>query len=396
MILNRIGLFQTTLETKTPRLPEFALARARAALEIGHDTVLAAPRYAGLVSDHERRQYALALARSEPRAALPWLRPGESALRAACLLAAGDTGGAMDALRPLDPMLSKSKDLHAIFAAVHIQAGEFSRARKYLKYVLTNTCMDDIADDSPLKMADFVGKKCTRAAGGALVSVIVCARDAQSTISLALSSVAAQAYRDIEIIAIDDGSSDHTFQHMLRMARVDPRITVHRFPNNGAYASRNIGMRLAKGDFITFLDADDIMLPHRVAAQVAQLERTGAHAAVSRLIRLSEDGRLVAPRIYPYIRHNPCSLMLRRSAALAVGDFEEVRMGADEEYEHRIGLLLGRDAVTRSADVQTLALHRGTSLTQAPDSGLNSPRGRRARIAYREAWVRRHARAARP
>jgi len=155
-------------------------------------------------------------------------------------------------------------------------------------------------------------------------------------------------------------------------------------------------MRLAKGDFITFLDADDIMLPHRVAAQVAQLERTGAHAAVSRLIRLSEDGRLVAPRIYPYIRHNPCSLMLRRSAALAVGDFEEVRMGADEEYEHRIGLLLGRDAVTRSADVQTLALHRGTSLTQAPDSGLNSPRGRRARIAYREAWVRRHARAARP
>ncbi|MNT56182.1 Glycosyl transferase family 2 [compost metagenome] len=147
---------------------------------------------------------------------------------------------------------------------------------------------------------------------------------------------------------------------------------------------------MAKGEFITFLDADDIMLPHRISAQLAALEHSGAAATVSRLIRISEDGRLAAPRIYPFVRHNPCSLMMRRSTAQAVGDFDESRFGADEEYEHRIALRLGKPALVRTPDIQTLALHRAGSLTQSPDSGLATIAGRQARIAYRESWIRRH------
>lgn len=86
--------------------------------------------------------------------------------------------------------------------------------------------------------------------------------------------------------------------------------------------------------------------------------------------------------------------MMRRSVLCDVGIFDETHLGADEEYEHRIALRLGRNALLRIPDVQTLALHRTGSLTQAPRSGLASAEGRQARIAYRESWVRRHLREA--
>ncbi|QVQ29622.1 glycosyltransferase family 2 protein [Achromobacter deleyi] len=395
IFLNRIGLFSTSSDTFDPFFAEFQLARARARLELsGKPQDLDARHYRSRVSDHERRQYALALARHDPKGAAAWLSEGEWDLKAACALAAGDLGAGFLAASRIAPDIRKSKNLHVILAALHSQAGEFRQARQYLKFLVTNPRTFDFADDRPLNLRDFLGENgdlpVSDRNGGALVSVIICAYNAAPFIDAALRSVLNQNYPNVEIISIDDGSQDHTFQQMRQLASENPRITAHRFPNNGAYASRNIGLRLAKGEFITFLDADDIMLPHRISAQLAALEHSGAAATVSRLIRISEDGRLAAPRIYPFVRHNPCSLMMRRSTVLAVGDFDESRFGADEEYEHRIALRLGKPALLRTPDVHTLALHRAGSLTQSPDSGLATIAGRQARIAYRESWIRRH------
>ncbi|MGY6269120.1 glycosyltransferase family 2 protein [Achromobacter denitrificans] len=399
VILNRIGLFQTSLETSAPDWPEFRLARLRADLELHGPQAQADPSdFLGRVSDHERRQYALALARWNPRAAARWLLPGEWTLRAALALAAGDLDAGFSAARQLGPEFRKSKDLHVILAALHAKAGEFWQARQLLDNILTNSRMPPEDPNSPLRLTDFIGKNgvrcCLSGAEPPLISVIICAYNAAPYIGAALRSVLNQTYPNIEIISIDDGSEDHTFQHMRRLASENPRITALRFPNNGAYASRNIGLRHARGSFITFLDADDIMLPQRVASQLRALELSGAAATVSRLIRISEDGHLAAPRIFPLVRHNPCSLMMRRSVLLDVGAFDETRWGADEEYEHRIALRLGKKALLRTADIQTLALHRSGSLTQSPRSGLASAEGRRSRIAYRESWVRRHLREA--
>lgn len=351
-------------------------------------------RYRRLVSDHERRQYALALGRQDPRAAAAWLEEHEWGLQAALALSAGDVGAAFLALGRMSPDIKNSKDLHVILAALHSHAGDFRLARQYLKSLLTDVSICTHNPDAPLELRDFLGENgdlpASDANTGALVSVIICAYNAAPFIEAALRSVLNQNYPNVEIISIDDGSTDHTFQQMLQLAAANPRITAHRFSNNGAYAARNIGLRLAKGEFITFLDADDIMLPHRISSQLAALEHSGAAATVSRLIRISEDGRLVAPRIYPFVRHNPCSLMMRRSTVQAVGEFDESRFGADEEYEHRIALRLGKSALLRTPDVQTLALHRAGSLTQSPGSGLATVAGRQARIAYRESWIRRH------
>ncbi|MGE8613982.1 MAG: glycosyltransferase family 2 protein [Achromobacter veterisilvae] len=395
VILNRIGLFRTSLETNPSVFPEFGLARLRARLELHGPEAAADPRrYLGRVSDYERRQYALALARWDPRAAARWLAPREWELKAAFALAEGDLDAGFEAARRLAQEFRKSKDLHVILAALHSRAGEFGQARKLLNDILTNTRNPAIDADAPLRLADFIAENGDSPAfsvrGQPLISVIICAYNAAPYVGTALRSVLNQTYPNIEIISIDDGSHDHTFQHMRQLASENPRITALRFPNNGAYASRNIGMRRARGSFITFLDADDIMLPQRIASQLRALERSGAAATVSRLIRISEDGHLAAPRIFPFARHNPCSLMMRRSVLRDVGAFDETRFGADEEYEHRIALRLGRNALLRTADIQTLALHRAGSLTQAPQSGLASAEGRLARIAYRESWVRRH------
>ncbi len=395
VILNRIGLFQTSLETSSRFLPEFGLARARARLELdGPGSAVDPAAYLGRVSDYERRQYALALARWDPRQAARWLGPREWALRAAFALAAGDLDAGFAAARKLGQDIRKSKDLHVILAALHSKAGEFGQAGNLLNDILTITRNPADGMEAPLQLADFIGENGDSLALSRderpLISVIICAYNAAPYVGTALRSVLGQTYPNIEIISIDDGSQDHTFQHMRQFAAENPRITALRFPNNGAYASRNIGMRHARGSFITFLDADDIMLPQRVASQLRALEQSGAAATVSRLIRISEDGYLAAPRIFPFVRHNPCSLMMRRSVLRDVGAFDETRWGADEEYEHRIALRLGRNALLRTPDIQTLALHRAGSLTQSPQSGLASAEGRRSRIAYREAWVRRH------
>lgn len=399
VILNKTGLFRTSLETSPPAWPEFHLARTRAHLEFHGPEILIDPgRYIGRVSDNERRLYALTLARWNPRAAIRWLMPGEWGLKAAFALAAGDLGTGFDAARTLARQFRKSKDLHVILAALHSRAGDFYESRKLLKDILINASNSIIDTNAPLRLADFIGENREPSEISRqdlpLISVIICAYNAAPYVGTALRSVLNQTYPNIEIISIDDGSQDHTFQHIHRLASENPRIVALRIPNSGVYASRNIGIRRANGDFITFLDADDIMLPQRVASQLRALELTGAAATVSRLIRISEDGSLAAPRIFPFVRHNPCSLMMRRSVLCDVGIFDETHLGADEEYEHRIALRLGRNALLRIPDVQTLALHRTGSLTQAPRSGLASAEGRQARIAYRESWVRRHLREA--
>ncbi|OZI47874.1 glycosyltransferase family 2 protein [Bordetella genomosp. 5] len=397
VLLNRIGLFDTSRNTETG-VSEKSLARARAALEWDSSVGVEPSRaYRGKVSDHERRQYALALARLAPERAAEWLRPAERELALAAALAAGDLDRARWlALRmQMSANMRNSHNLHAMFAALHTRQGDNRRARKHLMHVLTDQRIELPDRGAPMKINDFLTATGAAppvcAAHAPLISVIICAYNAAPHIRSALRSVLQQSYGNLEIIAIDDGSTDNTFLHMQEMADQNPRINTARLENSGVYAARNMGMRLAKGDLITFLDADDIMLPLRLEQQAARLLASGAGAVVSRLLRITTQGVPVAPRIYPLIRHNPSSIMLRRSAVAVTGGFEEVRYGADEEFEHRMQLYMGRHGIVRDATIQTIALHHGDSLTQRGDTGLQSEQGRRARIRYREDWVRRHA-----
>ena len=95
-----------------------------------------------------------------------------------------------------------------------------------------------------------------------LVSFVIIAYNDERHIADAIKSVRAQTLQDIEIICVNDGSTDSTLQKMQEAAATDERITVLNQPNSGIFAARRAGARRAKGDYIMFLDSDDLLVPN--------------------------------------------------------------------------------------------------------------------------------------
>lgn len=105
-------------------------------------------------------------------------------------------------------------------------------------------------------------------------SVLMPAYNAVSTVKHALRSVLDQSDEDLEVIVVDDGSTDETFLAALSLR--DPRVRVFQIrENSGAAAARNHALRQAHGRYIAFLDADDLWLPGKLEAQIAAMQNSG-------------------------------------------------------------------------------------------------------------------------
>ena len=109
-----------------------------------------------------------------------------------------------------------------------------------------------------------------------LVSVIIPVYNAQEYLEECVRSVMKQTLRDLEIICIDDGSTDGSPDILSRLAKEDHRVIVHRVPNGGAGAARNIGMQLAGGKYFSFLDADDFFAPYMLEKLCEKAEKDHA------------------------------------------------------------------------------------------------------------------------
>lgn len=103
-----------------------------------------------------------------------------------------------------------------------------------------------------------------------LVSVVIAAWNAAAYLPETLSSVLAQTYTNIEIVVVDDGSTDETY---LSISSFLPQIRYEHRPHRGLAAARNEGIRLATGDYVALLDADDLWHPEKIATQVDVLSR---------------------------------------------------------------------------------------------------------------------------
>jgi GT2 family glycosyltransferase len=102
------------------------------------------------------------------------------------------------------------------------------------------------------------------------VSVVIPAFNAESSIDAALKSVFAQSYRDLEVVVVDDGSTDGTAS---RLEAWRGRVRAVRQPNGGPGRARNVGILATSGPLIAFLDADDTWLPDKLEEQVAYFAR---------------------------------------------------------------------------------------------------------------------------
>lgn len=132
-----------------------------------------------------------------------------------------------------------------------------------------------------------------------LVSVIIPAYNAESYVLEAIKSVLIQSYTPVEILLIDDGSTDKTVE---RVQVATPEVKIIRQQNAGVAAARNTGLREARGCYVAFLDADDGWLPGKLSAQTRYLQ---SHPEVGLVFHSWKVWKPDSDGVYRWPQHTP-------------------------------------------------------------------------------------------
>ena len=127
-----------------------------------------------------------------------------------------------------------------------------------------------------------------------LVSIIVPVYNAEVYLGPCLERLRSQTWPDLEIILVNDGSTDGSGQLCAAAARVDGRIRFLDRPNGGVSAARNAALAAAKGDYLQFSDSDDLLTPDATETLVRAAQVTGADLVISHFFRV--DGEKQAQR----------------------------------------------------------------------------------------------------
>jgi glycosyltransferase involved in cell wall biosynthesis len=131
-------------------------------------------------------------------------------------------------------------------------------------------------------------------ASRALVSVIVAVYQGERYIRGAVRSALAQSYADLEVLVVDDGSTDGTLAALEGIT--DPRLRVMTQPNAGTATARNAALAIARGKYIAFLDADDRWFREKIEIEVGLLaDAPGPAIAYSSFFAVDDDGRVLHP-----------------------------------------------------------------------------------------------------
>ncbi len=129
---------------------------------------------------------------------------------------------------------------------------------------------------------------------GPVVTVLIAVHNGVPYITEAIESVLGQSMSDLEVVVVDDASTDATVEAVTAID--DPRIRLVRSDRNvGAYAAANLGLASARGAYVARLDADDVCEPDRLERQLDALKRTGARAVVGAAVRINRDGTILRP-----------------------------------------------------------------------------------------------------
>lgn len=182
-----------------------------------------------------------------------------------------------------------------------------------------------------------------------MVSVIIPVYNSASSIASAVSSALAQTYKDLEIIVVDDGSTDGTFKVLQEFGK---QITLIRTENRGVAAARNTAIAVAEGEFLAFLDADDTWIPSKLHLQLELFQNPAVGLVYSDFVTESHDGHVresyLATKplagegaiLERYLRSRfllPSTVVLRRLCVTELGSFkEELSLSEDVEFFARV------------------------------------------------------------
>jgi len=172
---------------------------------------------------------------------------------------------------------------------------------------------------------------------GATVGVVVPMYNAERTIGATLASICRQTHQALDIVVVDDGSSDGSAKIANAFAKRDPRIRILQQQNSGVATARNNGAAATDADFLAFVDADDLWASTKVALQLEALQSGGSSAGLAYcwFALIDENSRVFSLHNQPTAEGdvlqrlcrknfvgNGSSMMLRRSAFEKAGQFD--------------------------------------------------------------------------
>ena len=232
----------------------------------------------------------------------------------------------------------------------------------------------------------------------ALISVIMPCYNAEAYVAEAIESVLQQTYPQVELIIVDDGSTDTSAQIIKQLADRHPdRISLLFQTNSGPYAARNRGLAHANGNFIAFLDADDTWHPDALMHMHAAMTDTQADVAYCGWQNVGEAAANTQPHIPPnYVESDATSqflqscpwpingVLLRRHLVDSLRGFSE-RLPTAMDYDLWLRMLAAEPVVVRVPEV--LAFYR-----RYPRGNAHIPRWRQVfdAISVREDFVSRY------
>jgi glycosyltransferase involved in cell wall biosynthesis len=207
-----------------------------------------------------------------------------------------------------------------------------------------------------------------------LVSVILPTFNRLQFLPAAIDSVFAQTYEHWELVIADDGSNDETREYLRRL-EASPRVKLVWLAHTGNPAIvRNAGLRVARGEYVAFLDSDDFWLPRKlqlqIAAMRAQPTRQWSYTALTRVdeagqpLEARSGGRFVPHEgsiVMQLLSWQACvatpTVMARRRLLEACGGFDE-RQGQMEDYEMWLRLALQSDVAVLVEPLTCVRVHR--------------------------------------
>ena len=235
-------------------------------------------------------------------------------------------------------------------------------------------------------------------------SVITIVRDGEVHLAEAVESLRHQSVEDWELHIVDDGSSDGTLEIATDLADGDPgRIHLHRHPgggNRGMSASRNLGLRHAAGEFVTWLDHDDRFLPRKLEGLHEAMDRSPEAVAVIGPCRRwwtwsasdieDEDQTLPArvldtllppPGLLPVFLENPRAVplapLVRRRPLVAMGGHVERFRGMYEDQAFLARLMFRHPVFVIPEVLHLYRQHESSCVAQTHRSGLEVQTRRR-------------------